>query len=621
MKGKRHLGFKITSMVLFGLGLLFIFAEKWAMKTWPGLTIDEMVFRLTQPIQGTGGGILESCFWEVVLPSVLIFLGSLVLIRILKRFPNYWNMSFLTAMTVGIGLAFTAFAMFSDATNLTSYISSQMVHSTFIEDHYVDPQKTNLTFPEQKRNLIYIYMESMESTYSDQEDGGAFENNYIPELTALAQENINFSGNSSDLNGGIVYSGTGWTMGGIFAQSTGLPLQTELGNSMSTQNSFYPGITGLGNILEEQGYRQIFLCGSDVVFGGRKAYFTDHGNFEFQDLDWARETGRVDSDYYVWWGYEDQKLFDYAKETLTELAASGQPFNLTMLTADTHFEDGYVCPLCGTEIGDNQYANVIACSSRQIASFVQWIQQQDFYQNTTIVLSGDHTTMDSDFCDDVPSTYQRKSYVCFINPDAEVESPDKSRLYGTIDMFPTTLAALGVQIDGNCLGLGSNLFSDEETLTEKYGIEKVNTELGNKSEFLASRNKYEFTDSLYDDIRDAADISLSDAGNGKVSVRIDGLDDVDSPQKSITCILKKKTDTKAEDSSEDKSKSYYLEKKQDKDSETSYYETEIDLNKTKLSKNPSDLLTFTVHVKNGEGDNYSLPGLTIVPSRYLDQVE
>jgi phosphoglycerol transferase len=269
----------------------------------------------------------------------------------------------------------------------------------------------------------------------------------------LGQENINFSGDSTNLNGGVVYSGTSWTMGGIFAQSTGLPLQTTAFNSMSTQNSFYSGITGLGNILEDQGYRQIFLCGSDVTFGGRKAYFTDHGNFEFRDLTWARETGHVAPDYQVWWGYEDQKLFEYAKETLTELAASDQPFILTMLTVDTHFEDGYVCPLCGTEFGDNQYANVIACSSRQVASFVRWIQQQDFYQNTTIVLSGDHTTMYSDFCDDVPSEYLRKTYVCFINPDAEVKSPDKTRLYGTIDMFPTTLAALGVQIDGNRLGL------------------------------------------------------------------------------------------------------------------------------------------------------------------------
>ena len=69
------------------------------------------------------------------------------------------------------------------------------------------------------------------------------------------------------------------------------------------------------------------------------------------------------------------------------LASQDQPFNLSLLTADTHFEDGYVCELCGTEYGDNQYANVLACSSNQVSEFVSWIQQQDFYDNTTIVIS------------------------------------------------------------------------------------------------------------------------------------------------------------------------------------------------------------------------------------------
>ena len=45
-----------------------------------------------------------------------------------------------------------------------------------------------------------------------------------------------------------------------------------------------------------------------------------------------------------------------------ELAAGEQPFNLTLLTVDTHFEDGYKCRLCDDRFGDNQYANAIACS-------------------------------------------------------------------------------------------------------------------------------------------------------------------------------------------------------------------------------------------------------------------
>lgn len=41
-----------------------------------------------------------------------------------------------------------------------------------------------------------------------------------------------------------------------------------------------------------------------------------------------------------------------------------------MLTVDTHFTDGYVCELCQNQY-DEQYSNVIACSSRQVSEF--WI--------------------------------------------------------------------------------------------------------------------------------------------------------------------------------------------------------------------------------------------------------
>lgn len=51
------------------------------------------------------------------------------------------------------------------------------------------------------------------------------------------------------------------------------------------------------------------------------------------------------------------------------------------------------------------------------------------------------------------------------------------RKFSTMDMFPTTLAALGVQMDGNRLGLGTNLFSGQKTLTEELGEKYINQEL------------------------------------------------------------------------------------------------------------------------------------------------
>ena len=41
------------------------------------------------------------------------------------------------------------------------------------------------------------------------------------------------------------------------------------------------------------------------------------------------------------------------------------------------------------------------------------------------------------------------------------------RTYTTMDNFPTTLAAMGVKIEGNRLGLGTNLFSEELDINGK----------------------------------------------------------------------------------------------------------------------------------------------------------
>lgn len=74
-----------------------------------------------------------------------------------------------------------------------------------------------------------------------------------------------------------------------------------------------PGITALGDILEQNGYSRTLMIGSDATFGGRALYFTDHGNYDLEDYNYAIEQGWIPSDYRVWWGYEDERLFQNAK--------------------------------------------------------------------------------------------------------------------------------------------------------------------------------------------------------------------------------------------------------------------------------------------------------------------
>ena len=117
-----------------------------------------------------------------------------------------------------------------------------------------------------------------------------------------------------------------------------------------------------------------------------------------------------------------------------------------------------------------------------IGEFINWIQEQDFYNDTVIIIVGDHLTMQSDLYRDADSNYQRTVYNVIINSDIDTKY-NKNRLFTTMDMYPTTLVALGATIDGNRLGLGTNLFSGKKTLIEELGYEYVDTELRKKSKF------------------------------------------------------------------------------------------------------------------------------------------
>ncbi|OYW84447.1 glycerophosphotransferase, partial [Candidatus Saccharibacteria bacterium 32-49-10] len=119
------------------------------------------------------------------------------------------------------------------------------------------------------------------------------------------------------------------------------------------------------------------------------------------------------------------------------------------------------------------------------ASFIEWVQEQPYANNTAIVLTGDHLGMQTSYYNAkiTEPSYSRTLYNVIINPAIRPVSTS-SRLFSSFDMYPTTLAALGVQIEGDRLALGTNLFSDQPTLVEQYGnLENLNTELSKRSNF------------------------------------------------------------------------------------------------------------------------------------------
>lgn len=493
---------QVPVLVFMILPGLMVVGYQYLIQEFSSISLDQLVFHMNTDLNGANWSDFKDLFVNLgTVGGILLAAGLFLLFLFIrwKKHPEkkHWERKIKavyalrwTSIVAGIVVGAVVIDMFWWDYSAYDYLTNQQVNAEVFDKYYVDPQSVQITFPEEKKNLIYIFMESMEISAADENVGGGKSFNAIPELTDLAFANNCFNGSdNSQLNGGIPLTNGTWTIAGIVSQTSGLPLKltNSFSNKRGTISDFMPGATTLGDILEEQGYKQVFMLGSDAAFGNREQYFTEHGNFEIDDYYWARDTGLIPYNYFVWWGYEDDKLFTFAQEKATELAAGDQPFNLTLLTVDTHFTDGWLCEDCPDTFAD-QYSNVLACSSKKVSEFVQWVQEQPWGEDTVIILSGDHLCMDDNYYSDMPDGYERKTYVNIIN--GAKEKPAEKRTFATIDMFPTTLSALGAEIEGDRLGLGTDLYSSTPTLVEELGTDYLNTQFSMNSDFYNTKILY-----------------------------------------------------------------------------------------------------------------------------------
>lgn len=488
---------KVFSVILFTLGALFYFGTVWGKGSYGDVSADQLLINLISPAGGAEDNVyiegIEGPVFNIMLATsvfcLFVFSNFKIKYSLKQKTAIIFNdlvhriISLVLALAVFIGGAVYGYQEF----NLKQLYYAYFTDSDFIEINYADPRETKITFPEQKRNIIHIYLESMENSYLSKDLGGYMEMNLMPELTELSYEGVTFSDTSNRFGGPLTATGTQWSVASMVNMTTGLPMKVPAEpNAYGTADSFLPGAYTFGEILRDAGYEQTVMIGSDANFGGLTYFFTNHGEYKIMDYRYAIKNGLIPEDYKVWWGFEDDKLYEFAKEEITRLYETGKPFNFTMETADTHRPGGYLSENAPTPY-DDHYANAIAYSSEQTVEFVKWIQQQPFYENTTIVLIGDHLSMDTDFFEDFDSNYKRTQFNLILNAAPEVADTKSDRFvnrqYANFDMFPTILASMGVEIKGDRLGIGTNLFSDKDTIFEEYGTDKVNMELEKKSDF------------------------------------------------------------------------------------------------------------------------------------------
>ncbi|MDU2198455.1 MAG: LTA synthase family protein, partial [Peptostreptococcaceae bacterium] len=503
---KKSLLIKVISILFFIIGVTFIFFSNWFIDYFGIITPEQFLFNLKSPLKGTSTDMFKEIFMTPVFAIIasttvfLIFMNFSYDISLTKDSIKKKILSKRILSKVSFILAFVCLVIGvpygSHKLNLSKVVKAYYSNSNYFDENYVDPRDVKMSFPSKKRNLIHIYLESIENTYLSEELGGYMNYNLMPELTELSKEGISFS-NNDKFGGPYQTYGSSWSVAGMVNMSAGIPLKIPIGaNSYGKSGSFLPGTITIGDILEAQGYNQTIMFGADSDSGGLTTFFNTHGSFNIFDYKAAKEKGLIPKDYNVWWGFEDDKLYEYAKDELTRLHKEGKPFNFTMETADTHFPDGYLSENVENKYPE-QYSNVIAYSTKEAVKFIRWIQEQPFYENTTIVVTGDHLSMDKNYFKEFDPSYHRTIFNLILNAPITTDNV-KNREFAPFDMFPTILASMDVQFEGDKLGLGTNLFSDKKTSIEEEGLESLQDGLERNSNYFNDKFISEKRNSIFE---------------------------------------------------------------------------------------------------------------------------
>lgn len=496
----------ILFFVLQYVAIVYAAAIPWAIDTFPMSNVEAVLFTVFAGAnEGAEEFVFSSIVDGIVFPSIKFFLFG-VLIQVVITYAltrvdkglifALWKIRYffcpgpfkrcLLFLQKGL-LAFIALYCFVLSLVLPGIVLSAPfrtlfeipVDSELYRNHYVHPDSLKLEISKNPKNLIVIMMESMETNFE----------RYTPEIAKLQNENTNFA------PGGVSVAGTGWTIAGITGKLCGIPLNMPMGITeyLGKLPTYLPGATCMMEILEKMGYNQVYMQGSSGNFTQKRAFWNVHGNVRVYDVEYFRYIGKIPEDYNVLWGFEDRKLYNFAKSELDSLWNKNAPFVLYMLTVDTHQPVGYVDAQCAEIFStiEGKLPRALHCASKQLGDFIDWAKQQPWYENTVISVMGDHTMPMLSSKANVPPSDSLYWTNFIIN--SAVTTPVRERQYSSLDMFPTLLEAMGFKLEKRSAGLGRSLYSDSLTMLELYGRRTLDRLLRERSiqydEYLMGKKK------------------------------------------------------------------------------------------------------------------------------------
>jgi phosphoglycerol transferase len=442
-------GASLPSFLTYLFGFFLLGCSHWLGASFDNPSIDQILYHLHYS-DGMGFDIgriflltfvVECLAFPLLLAAGATALQSLVSRLIgghTSRFGHLRGMM-LPAVAAACGLVVLMLKL-----SVFSWVGYHFAEDRFSEA-FVDPAQAELR-PGRLKNLVLIYVESLEDTYGDARIWGRDLLSPLRDLGGASFAHYRSA------------PGATWTIAGMVATQCGVPLRVVSHYDIKQRSpdvpAFLPGATCLGDILHRYGYRNVFLGGAPLSFAGKGRFLHDH---HYDDAygreEWLKSGAHGKA--FGEWGLYDADLYAQARAKLAQLHASGQPFNLTLLTLDTHNPHGFVSPSCRLR-GVKSFEDIVKCASYQAAEFVRHIEQSGYLKDTNVVILGDHLAVSNTVYDTLRKVDDRRIFNRFISERLPSKNTEEILPF---DLFPSILEFVGIEVPGGRLGLGYSGFS------------------------------------------------------------------------------------------------------------------------------------------------------------------
>ncbi len=326
--------------------------------------------------------------------------------------------------------------------------------SNYVKSNQINPN-SELFGVAKDQNIIVISLESLQEFAINLEVNGE---EVTPFLNQFIQECYYFDNFYQQTSQGKTSDAEFITENSLYAADRGSAFYAK------SQNQY----ESLASIFKGQGYYTAVFHANEKEFWNRETMYEALGFDHFFD----ESAFLVNEENSFGWGLTDEAFFE---QTLDYLKGLPQPFYAKLLTLTNHYpfeipeQYQYISPGETNNEIVNHYITTVRYLDEALKSFITNLKESGLYDNTIIVMYGDHYGLSESYYEDLAILLQEEEITLNRHLDLQrvpfiIHLPNQeegevvSTVSGQIDMKPTLLNLVGLPVNAY-INFGQDLFA------------------------------------------------------------------------------------------------------------------------------------------------------------------